>query len=271
MSVECFLLGCLIFASYQHVLGYFVGLAVRYKLTNSIHGDGRKFDIHFNAIKLNVSLDLVEVEIRGLQWNNPDKYKGSYGQAFLKIKAIKIAIPLMSLYRVVIDKHKTIKISQFLVDSPLVTLAEAGKGKDRDFNVTCAVGQSETNLEADSQSDTSEQSKGEERRESAIYLIDMKSFVLLNAKIRLRNIFRVKSNNLHVPYIVMMRESLTGPPRGKHRRPLPIPELATLLIKEIGAELITENKVAMVNILSTSGARHLMSLFDPRNIAKLLR
>ena len=292
MAMECFTVGLIVFLAYQQVLGYLLGMAVRYALTKSIHGDGTKFDLHFEAIKLNVGMDILEVEIREIVWMNPDKFKGSYGQTFLKVKAVRVMIPILSLYCLLINKKKVLKIDQILVDSPLVTLAEAGSDDEREMNVLCAVGKSEANKKTDTESESETvtdsankptssntapsgekgRNKDKDKDKSDPFCIDLNSFILLNLKIRLRNIFKVKSNNLQVPHVVMTRPNLTGAPKKKaiHRVPLPVPQLAVLLAKEVGGELVAGNKVAMLGILSSSGARHLLALFDPRNLAKAL-
>ena len=213
-------MGMVFYLSYQHILGYLVGMFVRYKLTKSVHGDGTKFNLHFEAIKVSVGMDFWEFEVRGLRWYNPENYQDSYGKYFLTVKSIRVTVPTMSLYRVTIDRRKVLKIDQVFIDSPLVTLAQKGKGSKMTYNV--------------------------------------------------RNVFKVKSTDLIVPHVVMTRHELTASPRLAHRLPLPIPQLASIIVKEVGSELVSENKVAMLSILSSSGARHLMALFDPRNLAKLL-
>jgi hypothetical protein len=273
MALECWIMGMVFYLSYQHILGYLVGMFVRYKLTKSVHGDGTKFNLHFEAIKVSVGMDFWEFEVRGLRWYNPENYQDSYGKYFLTMKSIRVTVPTMSLYRVTIDRRKVLKIDQVFIDSPLVTLAQKGKGSKMTYNVTSAVGQKDEAVGEDTVPPPLEpvpDASNVKDKEELPFCFDLNSFVLLNMKVRLRNVFKVKSTDLIVPHVVMTRHELTASPRLAHRLPLPIPQLASIIVKEVGSELVSENKVAMLSILSSSGARHLMALFDPRNLAKLL-
>lgn len=272
VAVECCTFGFLVFMSYQQVLGYLCGIAFRYKLTKSIHGDGTKFGLYFEAIKLNIGMDLCELEIRGLRWMNPDKFKSSYGETFLKVKTIRVMVPTLSLYYVLIERKKALKIDQFFVDGALVTLAQAGTEKVQEYNVLSAVGQSDDSTDADDNTERPPSSQKTDNPKQTPFRFELNSFVLINLKVRLRNIFKVKSNDLTVPHVVMTREALTAKPHRstEHRLPLSAPDLLSVIAKEVGTELVAENKVAMLAILSSSGARHLIALFDPRNLAKLM-
>mmetsp|Transcript_21565 Transcript_21565/g.40228 ORF Transcript_21565/g.40228 Transcript_21565/m.40228 type:complete len:751 (+) Transcript_21565:49-2301(+) len=267
LVLECSTMGLLLFLSHQQILGYLAGMAVRYKLTESVHGDGTKFDLHFEAIKVSIGADLCEVEVRDLKWGNPDVFQGHYGKYFLSIKSIRVKVPTLSLFRVIIDKKRVLKIDQVFIDSPLVTLAQLGEDKHVMYNVTSAVGQAEQASGHEAPSPPPEDPTPTSNVPP--FCFDLNSFVLLNLRVRLRNIFKVSCTDLDVPHVVMTRPELTAPPRTDHRIPLPVSQLLSAIIKEVGSELVTENKVAMLGILSSSGARHLMALFDPRNLAKI--
>lgn len=268
MAIECGIISLLLFLSYQQILGHLLGVAVRYKLTKSAQGDGNKFGIHIEAIQVNVGMDQCSVEVRGLRWSNPDTFKENYGEDFLRVKTIRVAVPTLSLLRVLLEKRHILKVDQVFIDSPLVTLAQIGEGVLKQYNVLGAVGQDNEAVKSEPPPPPPPPTE-EEQKSASIFCIDLNSFVLINLKIRLRNVFKVSSVDLVVPHVVMTRPELTGPPGLAHRRPLPVPQLASVLVKELGAGLVAGNKVAMLTILSSSGARHLMALFDPRNLARL--